>query len=265
MKVKESESNKENTAVRTGKDRRQGPRRSDDEIKVVRFTKIKQWYLPVSAEDYNTLMEYNIAATRIHRTFMPTLDMLNSPIKRIQTELVDFNEEILNPYLDRLGAAWQKKEHRKALLKPSTLTFESNHPSLLAESKLNFDKIQVTLERFFQRWGYDYSFEYSEKRGKSKLHVKYKFETNKMPIISLVEDPTSLPVLALELGFLRITFTLGAREVETNVAVLAGSEWRSMHTSRCLYSQISDVRPMMRGLMGMVNKNPESLDVKAKK
>jgi hypothetical protein len=58
--------------------------------------------------------------------------------------------------------------------------------------------------------------------------------------------------------------TLGEKEVETNVAVATGPIWNSIHTSRSLYSQISDVRPFINALMRIPAKDEHNFDNKPK-
>ncbi len=230
---------------------------------IITLTKIKQWYLPVDAESYNILKRAGVPLIRIHENLIPTLSLLTKG-KGIGAKVVDFNDTILHPYLDELGSRWQKKEHRKVTINASTLKFETTHASIQASSKEALVKVETSLRRFFTRWGYTSVFEVSESRGKVKLHVSYKHDSNKPPVIPLVEDPTSLPVIKLQLGFVRISLTLGATEVETNISVAAGSDWTSVQTTRCLYSQVSDVRPFINALLGIVNKDTHNFDNKVK-
>lgn len=228
-------------------------------VQTISLTKIKQWYLPVDAASYNILKAAGVPLIRFHENFIPTLSLITKP-RGIKGKLVDFNDAILHPYLDKLGELWQRKEHRKASITGSVLKFETTHASIQAASKEALQKVEISLRRFFTRWGYAAVFEYSESRGKCKLHVDYKYDSNRMPVIPLVEDPTSLPTIRLKLGFIRVSITLGEKEVETNIAIAAGAGWNSLHTSRCLYDQVSDVRPMVSALMQIVNKDQHNFE-----
>ncbi len=229
---------------------------------VITLTKIKQWYLPVDAESYMVLRDAGVPLVRIHENFIPTLGLLTK--KKIRARTVDFNETILHPYLDNLGAVWQKREHRKAMINNSVLRFETTHASVYEKSKQSLDKLESSLRRFFTRWGYSAVFETSESRGKLRLHVSYKHDSTRLPIIPLIEDPTSLPVIRIDIGFVRISMTLGEKEVETNISIASGPKWTSIQTSRCLYSQITDVRPMVSALMQIVNKEPLNFETPIK-
>lgn len=230
--------------------------------KIIQLTRIKQWYLPVDADSYNILKAAGCPLLRIHENFIPTLSLLTKP-HHIKAQVVNFNDSILHPYLDELGARWQKKEFRKATINASILKFETTNASIQASAKEALEKVETSLRRFFTRWGYQAVFEVSENRGKVKLHVTYKYDSTRMPVIPLVEDPLSLPTITLVLGFLRIRMTLGEKEVETNISLASGSTWNSIQTSRCLYSQISDVRPLINTLVRVVNKDPHNFDNKS--
>lgn len=229
----------------------------------LKLTKIKQFYLPVDADDYKLLKSHGIPAIRIHENLLPTLGLLFKKYD-IKPQPIAFGDAILNPYLDRLGETWQSKEHRKATITKSVMKFETLKAAIAPQSREALHRLEASLRRFFKRWGYTASFEYSEMRGKLKLHVNYKFDPDRSPVIPLVEDPTSLPAIKIDLGFIRLTMTLMKNEVEINIAQAAGSEWTSLHTSRCLYSQISDVRPMLTGLVNIVSSDHHNSDNKAR-
>lgn len=219
---------------------------------IVKLTKIKQFYFPVDAEDYKLLRSHGMPVIKIHENLLPTLGIVFKKYG-IKPQPVSFQDSILNPYLDRLGEKWQSKEHRKASITKSVMKFETLKADIAAPSREALHKLETSLRRFFQRWGYSAAFEFSELRGKLKLHVNYKFDPDRSPVIPLVEDPTSLPAIKLDLGFVRVTLTLMQKDVEVNVSLAAGTGWNSIHTSRCLYSQISDVRPMLSGLINVVS------------
>lgn len=228
---------------------------------IITLTKVRQFYLPVDAESYKILRSAGVPLIRIHENFIPTLSLITKS-KKIKAQLVDFHETILNPYLDELGTRWQKKDHRTATLNASVLKFETNHASIYQASKEPLEKVEASLRRFFTRWGYSASFETSENRGKRKLHVSYKHDSNRSPIIHMVEDPTSVPTIKLEIGFVRISLTMLENEVETNISIATGGTWTSVQTTRCLYTQISDVRPFITALMKIPDHDPHNFDNK---
>lgn len=225
----------------------------------VQFCKIKGFYFPVTADDYKLLRSKGITLIRVPENLMPTLGLLFAKHK-IKPVPVSFADTIRDPYFDRLGEAWQAKEHRKATITPSFMKFETTHASVQPQAREALHKLEASLRRFFQRWGFSASFELSESRGKLKLHVSYKFDPERAPVIPLVEDSTSMQHIRLNLGFMRITLTPMAKEIEYNIALAAGTDWNSIHTGRCLYSQVSDVRPMISALVNVASTDPHNAD-----
>lgn len=221
---------------------------------IIQLTKIKQWYLPVDAESYNILKAAGAPLIRFHEDFLPTLSLLTKP-RNIKAKVVSFNDDIMHPFFDKLGELWNNKEHRRATINNTSLKFETTHASILKNSKAAIEKIEASLRRFFTRWGYTAVFEFSESRGKCKLHVTYKHNSNNLPVIPLVDDPASQPVVRIKLGYIRISLTMMTREVEVNVAIASGTGWNSISTTRCLYTQFGNVKPMINSLMDIVNKD----------
>jgi len=230
---------------------------------VVKLTKIKQFYFPVDAEDYKLLRAHGVPVIKIHENLLPTLGLLFKKNK-ITPQAVNFNDAIFNPYLDKIGEAWQSKEFRVATITKSVMKFETTKASIMPHAREALHKLETSLRRFFTRWGFAAAFELSESRGKLKLHVNYKFDPARDPVIPLVEDATSLPSIKIDLGFVRVSLTLMKHDVEVNIAIAAGTLWNSIHTSRCQYDQITDVRPMIAALVSVVNHDQHNSENRAK-
>ena len=129
-----------------------------------------------------------------------------------------------------------------------------------ARSRVAVASLEASLRRFFTRWGFQHSLEYSELRGKCKLYVNFKFDSHRLPVISLVEDLDAIPTLRFKLGHLRFNLQLGTKYVDTTIEEQAGTTWSKIKTSRCLYSQIGDVRPMLTALVDFVNRDVHNFD-----
>lgn len=229
----------------------------------VEFTKLKQFYLPVSADDYKMLRAHGIPMIRIHENMMPTIGLLLKKHK-IKASVKPFVDEILDPYLERLGTQWHAKEHRKATINKTWMRFETTHASIQPQGREALRKVEESLRRFFTRWGYAASFELSESRGKLKLHVQYRFDAERSPVIHLTEDHTVVPPIKLDFGFIRLQLVMLEKELEVSVLIATGTDWTSIHTGRCLYSQVTDVRQMISGLVNIVDRDPHNADNKAK-
>lgn len=229
------------------------------EPKIIKLTKIKQWYLPVDAESYEILKQCGVPLIRIHENFLPTLGLVTKQ-KNIKAKSVNFTESIMNPYFDKIGELWNSKPHRKCLITSSVLKFETTNPKILKRSKEHLEKIAASLRRFFTRWGYSCAIEISESRGRCKLHCAYKYSGDNLPVLPLVEDSTSMPTVKLKLGFTRISLVFMQREVEINIAKSAGGTWKSIDTSRCTYAQIGNVLPMLTALGDVISHDQHNAD-----
>ena len=225
----------------------------------VRLTRIKQWYLPADAESYTALKEIGRPLTRIHINFMPAVKLLANKHKLRGTE-VSFKDEILDPFLDKVGTAWNSKEFFKASIGNRTMKFETLKPEVLDKAKRWVPQMEEKLRAFFQRWGYSSTFDYSESRGRCKLNVEYWYDSQKLPIVVLEEEPKPLPKIQLKLGFTRITLQFGTKYIDTAIEISQGGNFTPLHTTRCLYSQVSSVRPMLNALMSVLDKDEHNFD-----
>lgn len=233
-------------------------KKTNEDFKVIKLCKIKQWVFVVDSESYQILKDVNFPLIRFHANMFPTVELACKG-KNIKARMVDFKADILNPFLDKVGSAWQSKKFRKCNIDASTMVFDSSKE--LDASKVAIEKLEICLRRFFARWGFSFTINYSDLRGKSKLHVTYKFDSTKMPIISIQEDLTALPTIRFKLGHLRLNLQLGLKYLEIVIEELGGSTWLQIKTSRCLYSQIGSVTPMMNALISLVNKEPHNLEL----
>lgn len=227
-------------------------------VKTIQLTKIKQWYFPVDAESYKILRDAGFPLIRFHHSMLPTIKLALEP-RGIRGRGVSFKDGILNPFLDKLGASWQAKDYRKATITSSTMKFESSKD--LEGSKVAIQNLEACLRRFFTRWGFTAQIEYSDLRGKSKLHVTYKFDSNRLPVIPLIEDLETIPTVRFKLGHLRLALQLGTKFLDITIEEQTGNVWTKIKTSRCLYSQIGDVRPMMAACIDMVNREPHNFEL----
>ena len=232
-------------------------------VKIIKLCKIKQWYFVADADSYNLLKSVKFPLTKFNQNMFPTVELACRPHK-IKAKLVDFKTEVLNTFLDKIGAVWNKKSYRTCTIDASTLVFDADNKRdevKLESTKAAIANLELCLRRFFARWCYSFTINYSELRGKCKLHVTYKFDSAKMPVISIVEDLDALPVIKFKLGFLRLTMQLGVKYLEINVEEQHGNEWKQIKSSRCLYSQVGSVLPIFNALTTLINKEPHNLEL----
>ena len=227
------------------------------QTRILKFTQIKQWYFPVDAESYKILVDMNFPLLRFHQNMLPTLKLICVK-KGVRGQLVSFKDALLDPFLDTAGTKWQCKSYRKAVIQSNTMTFTSTEN--LEASKKAAESLEGSLRRFFERWGYTATVEYSDTKTKCKLRVTYKFDSNRAPVLSLVDTKESIPTIRFKVGHLRFNFQLGLKFLDFTIEEHHGNVWEHVKTSRCLYSQIGDVRPMMAILTEFINKSPDNFD-----
>lgn len=145
---------------------------------VIKLTKIRQWYVPADAESYRALHKLRLTNVRYHEDFLPTLQLLTRK-HHIRAQFVDFNT-IQNEFLDRVTATWTKNPARKLFSTRNTLRFESKD---LKNALKVFPEVEKCLQRFFRRWGFSASFEFSQTPTRAKLVVQYQLDKEKQPVI----------------------------------------------------------------------------------
>jgi hypothetical protein len=249
---------------------------------LIRLTKIKQWWLPADAESYSILKDAGVPLIRFHVDFLPTLKLLTDK-HHIRAKEVHFKSEIMDPFMDLMGSTWNKKPHCRATIGSRTMKFETLKPEAFAKAKESLPKLEALLAGFFTRWGFNHRFEYSESRGKCRLNVEYFFDSTKLPVIPLHTEPGTLPKIQLKLGFARLTFTFdnydsktvtlpprrGQQEgvaehkigyVHLTVEVSQGGVFKPIYSNKCLYSQLSSVKPLIAALMTVPDHDIHNFD-----
>jgi len=140
------------------------------------------------------------------------------------------------------------------------MRFDAVKPESIAEAEEVIPKLQQVLEAFFARWGYGVTFELSKVKTRIRLNVEYWFDNNRMPILEVEQDVAELPRIQLKLGFTRISLSLGQKYVDTLIEISQGGVFKPLHSSRCLYSQISSVQPLIKALCSVVNHDVHNFD-----
>ena len=226
---------------------------------VIKLTRLKQWYIPADTESYLVLRKVGIPLLRIHRDFLPTVGLLTKK-HNIKAKEVNFKTGILDPFLDKVGKAWLRKDNRKCGIAATTMRFDALKPESFAEATATIPKLQKVLEDFFTRWGYGYRFELSQVKTRMRLNVEYWLDADKLPIIPIEQDVAAIEPIRLKLGFTRISISFGDRFVDTVIETSQGGIFKPLHTSRCLYSQISSVKPLIVALCDVPNKDIHNSD-----
>jgi hypothetical protein len=248
---------------------------------IIRLTLIKQWYIPADTKSYKLLRKLGVPLTQMHKDFLPTLKLLLQN-HDIRAKAVKFHDEILNPFLDEVGQTWLKKHPGlKCTIQARTMVFEGDAESL-AVARETVPKLETALRKFFSRWGYRSTFEYSELKGRCKYSVEYWFDPERQPIIVLENEAQDLPKVSLKLGNLRLQFAFDdpkGKVVETRrpnqerpdkhvqvgyvhvtVESKQGGNYTAIQSTRCTYSEVSSVLPLIVALMRVPNVCPNNFE-----
>lgn len=151
--------------------------------KIVRFTKIKQWYIPADAESYRMLHRCRITAVRHHEDVLPTLRLLTRK-RNLVCELVPFNE-LYSEFMDKVTYAWTKVPGRRVQASHGLLVFESKASP--AQTLKVCPRLEACLRRFFRRWGFNADFEFSQTATRTKLVVTFAWDKDKLPVIEFIK------------------------------------------------------------------------------
>jgi len=250
-------------------------------VKEIQLTKIKQWYIPVNTESYLALRSAGVPLLRIHQDFIPTLGLLVK--NKIRAKEVNFKTGILEPFLDKVGSSWLRKENRRCDIQATSMRFDAVKPESFEEAKETIPKLQAVLEKFFTRWGYGFTFDLSQIKTRMRLSVNYWLDSEKLPVIDIEQDVEELPPIPLKLGFTRLTFTfdnyksktvglpprLGSQErgkehrigyVHLLIEVSQGGIYKPIHSTRCTYTELSTVKPLIAALMSIPNMDVHNFD-----
>ncbi|MDN3080069.1 MULTISPECIES: hypothetical protein, partial [Bacteria] len=91
---------------------------------IIRLAQIKQWLIPADSESYKVLADVGIPLTIFHEDFLPTIKLVTDQ-HNIRGIGVNFKDEILDPFLSKVGTTWQKKaESATATIKSKDMVFE---------------------------------------------------------------------------------------------------------------------------------------------
>lgn len=225
--------------------------------KHIRLTKIKQWYMPADVVSYKRLRKAGVPLLKFHENMLPTISMI-AKRKGVTAELVSFKDTILNPFLDRVSDDWRGLHEDTSCKSDSkTIRLTTTHRDAAEHVEPVLEDLRKFVGQFFERWGYKFTFEVSKKREKLLVHIEYWFSNDANPVIPIKDDPIGQQSFELTLGFLKLSFTTDDTYLNVVVHASRGGFWAPIHTSRCLYSQISNIQPTVEGLLKLTERDPE--------
>jgi hypothetical protein len=216
-----------------------------DVAQVLELVQYKSWFIPRDTETYRALVQMKVPLLKIHKDFIPTLQLVTKRAG-VRVRASKF-QDILDAYLDQIGASWMKRPGRRCKLGQSRLVFTSQ---VTMKDKESMQKLDVALARFFERWSHSYYPVYSTEGDRQKLVVDYSFDPTRNPVIQSTEV-VKPEAYELELGFTKLRFVFHDNATRANgkpkpkmiqleVLTKAGTNWQLSHTSTCVDGQIGD-------------------------
>lgn len=226
--------------------------------RLLRLIKIRQWYLPYDREAYQVVQDCGLNMLKIHEDFLPTLMTLASKLG-VEARHQSWRK-LFNKYMDKVGAAWLSRAGRKCKLTEQGLVFSGPLDDL---NKRVTDRLDKALAAFFDRWGFSYDPQYSEKGNRFKLAVTFSFRGN--PVIGLAPEPNSVHESVLGWTKIRVTFYNDTRILDRNhpmknkppqimleVFTRNGTEWRLAHSQKMVSVEVDDLRPLLAAFAKML-------------
>jgi hypothetical protein len=207
---------------------------------VIKFVKLKSWFIPYDAECYRTLVSIKVPMVKIHADFLPTLQLATKP-RNIRATSVPFSE-IFNEKMDQVGGVWLSKADRRCSINETRATFQCKASD---KNRKAISSLDTFFAGFCARWGLRYTPIFSETASQLKLVVDYQFDPELNPCIPSV-IPEENVKHELVLGFTKICLTFkqkGNNRVPYNhlqIFTKSGVEWLSVHTGSFSNKEIGD-------------------------
>lgn len=241
-----------------------------DGAMTLELIKNRQHYIVKDAASYAILKRIGLPLLRIPQDFLPTVEGMLAA-HGISHVVQGFAPTVFEPWLERVTRIWAKKygtSKANGDTKSGSITFiascrkdlDPTTDEKLIQTKVAINKLSDQVTQFFQRWGYRVDVNYSETLGgtKVKLHVEYRFEADRMPVLDLETPVQDLKEYVLQFGFSRVVLQFDNPKekskrndiayVHIRYEVSQGGKWSTINTTRCLPTQISNVLPFVNAL-----------------
>lgn len=245
---------------------------------IANIVRVGERFIVADAESYNILREASLPFTVIPAETIETARALMA-MKGIEVKEKNFESEFLVPFIKRARASWgAKSPDFTSQHQPGILILDSA-PAGADEARKMSPKIEGVIASFFRRWGFKFTYELSESRGKVRIGIEYAIDPKSNPVIELEKDAKDLPKYELELGGLKISLALddpngrivtqgNAKDVQigyvyADVSIKQGGKYVPYRSGRCTYGEISSVVPMIAALMKIAENHPDNINKKA--
>lgn len=203
----------------------------------IKFAKNRQWYIPFDADSYRRLVEIGITSTQIHEDMIPIIKLAAEKKNYV---LTGTNYRPLeDEFIDKIIRAWSRHEGRSARAKKNQLILRANAKAFSRAKSKGIPRAEQALRRFFERWGLDAEFTYSEKEGERLRLVVQWVKRDTKPIIDVlpqIEDQYTY----LELGLHRIRASHTKKYLYLDFQSKQGSGWANVRTWRVKSDDVAD-------------------------
>lgn len=237
------------------------------EVMTLELIKNRQHYIVKDPAAYALLKRVGLPLLRIHQDFLPLVEETVAA-HGISVSVEGFAATVFEPWLERMTRIWSKRYgtcKSQGDTRSGTITLlascgrdaDPTTDEKLIHTKQAIDKLSGQITQFFKRWGYRSEVSYSETMGgrKIKLHIEYRFDAERVPVIDLETPIAELKEYVLKLGFDRLVLQFDAPKKSLDVSyvhvryeVSQGGTWTPIRTSKCLPTQISNVLPLFMAL-----------------
>lgn len=151
---------------------------------VVRFIKLKSWFIPADRESYRVLRRLNLAEVRYSEDFIETLVGLLRK-KKITATARPF-AEVEREFFEKFEAAWLSKPNRKLTRTSKCIKLEARDVTARLIQQVLPDA-ESCLQRFCRRWGLASSSSLHESPTRVRLEFSMTFDKERLPVIEFIE------------------------------------------------------------------------------
>lgn len=205
------------------------------ELATATLVRYNQWFIPADAASYKLLCTIGITSTQFHEDMLGVIK-LQCQKKNIALRGRKFNS-VMQEFEDYIAEFWNKK-HRQAEIGKSRWIFRANKTAYEGAKKRR-GPLETKIRQFFERWGFDADFVFTENEGSSlKLVVDFK-KRKAIPVITVADVPEENE-RTLTIGNHQIKLSQDRRFVYIEVLTKCGSDWKRVLFSRALHEEVSD-------------------------
>lgn len=205
----------------------------------------KSHYMPANLASYRVMESASLTMLIFHKDFLPTFDLVR---KRHNINIVRKSwHEVYDTWLAALTRAWESKPNRVVTVQNGRLIFTSKATTANREA---MSRLNLSLNKFFSRWSFNYNPTFSETPTRFKLNVEFHFNPKRGPVMPIVSEETKQSY-ELVLGFTKLRVTIHKKPTPQyggvspigvlEVFTATGSDWTTVSTSTFIPSRVEEL------------------------